>query len=70
VVSTPLYPIFSIFPGMVSPGAVSPKPGSFSSRKVVMLPYTDSAPVSVLTSVATTEEYAPLVSHIFCPSRT
>ncbi len=34
-----------------------------------MLPYTDSAPVSVLTRVATTEEYAPLVSHIFWPLR-
>jgi hypothetical protein len=35
-----------------------------------MLPYTESAPLSVFTSVATTEAYAPLVSHIFCPLRT
>ena len=36
VVSTPLYPIFSIFPGIVRPGITSPKPGGFSTRNVVM----------------------------------
>ncbi len=52
---------------MVTPWAVSPKPTSFSTRKVVMFLYTDSAPSSVFTSTATRLAEPPLVSHIFWP---
>src|SRR3954449_1547503 len=58
---------------MVSPGAVSPNPSSFSTRKVVIDLYGDSSPLcpsrlAVRTRVATRLDEAPLVSHIFWPS--
>ena len=70
--STPLYPIFSIFPGTVRPGTVglAPKPGSFSIRNVVMFRCAASWPSSVRHSTATRLEVPPLVSHIFWPLMT
>ena len=72
MVSTPLYPIFSIFPGTVRPGTAgfSPKPGSFSIRNVLMFRCGASWPSSVLHSTATRLAVPPLVSHIFCPLST
>ncbi len=64
--STPLYPIFLIFGGIVSPGTLS-APGSFSQMKQVMPLYGGSAFGSLLTSTKTTPDSRPLVTHIFWP---
>ena len=58
---------------MVRPGRTSPKPGSFSTRKVVIdlcgaVP--SGCPSSVRHSTATSVDEPPLVSHIFWPLRT
>lgn len=58
---------------MVRPGRTSPKPGSFSTRKVVIdlwgaVP--SGCPSSLRTSTATRFDEPPFVSHIFWPFRT
>src|SRR4028119_2359442 len=55
---------------MVRPGTTVPNPAGFSTRKVVRFWWGLSAPRSVRTSVATSVEEPPLVSHTFAPSTT
>jgi hypothetical protein len=69
VVSTPWYPIFSMFGGTVMPSNRS-APGSFSTYRRLMPLCGGSASGSVLHSSTTRPARSPFVTHIFWPVTT